>query len=445
MDFTQLIIVLSLLSFIFVGLLVKKSSTASYSDFTMNKKGLNWFVIATGISMTFAGGAAILTTASIGYMFKWYALIDPLALMVGLLIVLFLYNIYKNDSGTTISDLLSAHDKKLTVLIGVITSFTFLLIVAANFVALSKLLSPYFPNINPSIIKFVVSTLVFSYVFWGGFNSVTKTDILQYALIFALLVVPLFFFLIENHDQLTPSFVSHQFVPMPLDYIVLFSIPVLFTPLSQDINLRIKSAKSTAHGKIGLMMGGIFYFTITLSVAFVGVYLGNHNMELSDPEQAVPLFFKEHFPKVGFFAIIASLSAIISSLDSYILNSIISVSNDIIKPLSKSQNQASKNIKIASFITYVVAMMIALFFNKILALTLTSLLIYISVLSPIALANKLKISEKKIFIGSLINIGVIILVEVMRFSLSPKALIYPLIGCFVMLILKMFEFLTARR
>ncbi len=185
MDFTQLIILLSLLSFIFVGLLVKKSSTASYSDFTMNKKGLNWFVIATGISMTFAGGAAILTTASIGYMFKWYALIDPLALMVGLVIVLFLYNIYKNDSGTTISDLLSAHDKKLTVLIGVITSFTFLLVVAANFVALSKLLSPYFPNINPSIIKFVVSTLVFSYVFFGGFNSVTKTDILQYILIFA--------------------------------------------------------------------------------------------------------------------------------------------------------------------------------------------------------------------------------------------------------------------
>ncbi len=436
MDFTQLIILISLLSFIFVGLLVKKSSSSSYREFTMSRNKLNWFIIATGISMTFAGGAAILTTASIGYMFKWYALIDPSALMVGLLIVLILYHIYKNDKGTTISDLLSAQDKKLTVLIGMITSFTFLLIVAANFVALGKLLSPYFPAVHPLLIKFFVSTLVFSYVFFGGFNSVTKTDILQYVLIFTLLVAPVFCFVIANFTEDAPSLISHKFEVMPLDYIVLFSIPVLFMPLSQDINLRIKSAKNEKNGKIGLIMGGIFYFTIALSVAYIGIYMGNHNITLTDPEQAVPLFFKEHFPKVGFFAIIASLAAIISTLDSYILNSIISFSNDIIKPLSKNKNKASKNIKIASFITYAVAMLIALFFNKILVLTLTSLLIYISVLSPIALANKLKISEKKIFIGSLINIGVIVLVEVMRFSLSPKALIYPLIGCFVMLILK---------
>ena len=436
MDLTQLIILISLLSFVVVGLLVKRSSTASYGDFTMSKDKLNWFIIATGISMTFAGGAAILTTASIGYMFKWYALIDPSALMIGLFIAIFLYKIYKNDKGTTISDLLACQDKKLTVLIGVITSCTFLLIVAANFVALSKLLSPYFPAINPSLMKFVVSTLIFSYVFFGGFNSVTKTDILQYVLIFFLLVLPIFYFVMVNHNQLEASFVSHQFVPMPLDYIVLFSIPVLFTPLSQDINLRIKSAKDPKNGKIGLIMGGVFYFTIAASVAFVGVYLGNHNIDLPDPEQAVPLFFKDNFPKVGFFAIIASLSAIISSLDSYILNSIVSISNDIFKPLSKKQKAASKNIKAASLVTYLVAMSIALFFNQILVLVLTSLLIYISVLAPIALGNRLHLTENRIFIGSVINVAFIVAVEIMELSLSPKALIYPAIGCLIMIVLK---------
>lgn len=84
MDVSQIIIIAALLSFIAVGLLVKKSSMASYSDFTMNKGKLNWFTIAAGISMTFTGGAAILTTASVGYTFKWYALVDPTALMIGL-------------------------------------------------------------------------------------------------------------------------------------------------------------------------------------------------------------------------------------------------------------------------------------------------------------------------------------------------------------------------
>ena len=128
MDLTQFIILLALLSFVIIGLIAKKSGMTSYDEFTMSKNKLNWFIIATGISMTFVGGAAILTTASIGYMFKWYSFIDPCALMLGIVIVLFFYKTYKKNQGTTISDLLSSNYKNLTVLIGIITSVTFVLI-----------------------------------------------------------------------------------------------------------------------------------------------------------------------------------------------------------------------------------------------------------------------------------------------------------------------------
>lgn len=440
MDSVQFAILISLFCFVFIGLLAKKSSMSSYSQFTMSKNRLGWFIIATGISMTFVGGATILTTASIGYMFKWYALIDPIALLLGLLIVLFLYQVYKKDSGTTISDLLSSNYKKLKILIGMITSFTFVLIVAANFVALSKLLAPYFPSIHPLLITFVASTLVFSYVFWGGFNSVTRTDVLQYILIIIMLIVPILIFIIGHHNNLVVSQTSHEFIAMPIDYIILFSIPILFIPLSQDINLRIKSAKDQTNGKIGLVAGGIFYFINAASVAFIGVYLGNNNIELSDPEQAVPLFFKTNFPKFGFLAIIASLAAIISTLDSYILNSITSISNDIIRHFSKESHKVSKKIKTAALITYVLAMVIALFFNKILALTLTSLLIYISVLLPVAFGNILAISEKRIFIASIINIFIILIIEILSLPLSPKALIYPIFGCLIMIVMKIIKY-----
>ena len=435
MNITQIIIILSLISFIIVGLLAKKSSMSSYSGFTMNRGKLNWFTIAAGISMTFAGGAAILTTASIGYTFKWYSLVDPLALMVGITIVLLFYKQYENDSGTTMSDLLASNSKELTILMGVVTSFTFILIVAANFVALSKLLSPYFPLINPLIITFVVSTLVFSYVFFGGFNSVTRTDILQYVLITLFLIVPILFFVIQNQERLIADDITHEFVTMPIDYIVLFSIPILFTPLSQDINLRIKSAKNTKHGKLGLLLGGVFYFSIALSAAYVGIYFGNNNVELSDPEQAIPLFFREKFATIGFLAIIAALAAIVSTLDSYVLNSITAISSDIIRPLSKGDEDVSKIIKMASLITYVLAMSIAMFFNKVLLLSLTSLLIYISVLLPIALGNVLHLSGRKIFIGAIINIIAIALVEILPITLTPKAVLYPMFGCVVMIII----------
>ena len=444
MNLVQIIIVISLLSFIFIGLFAKRSCMASYAEFTMSKNKLNWFIIATGVSMTLAGGATILTTASIGYMFKWYALIDPCALLVGLLIVIFFYKTYKNDKGVTISDLLSCNYKKLSVLIGMITSATFVLIVAANFLALSKLIAPYFPSISPQWLTFITATLVFSYVYSGGFNSVTKTDILQYVLIVCLLIVPILFFIINNGSQSETTSANHQFVAMPIDYIVLFSMPILFVPLSQDINLRIKSAKNQVNGKVGLIMGGIFYTSIVLCTAYVGIYLGYNSVDLPDPEQAVPLFFKDKFPKVGFMAIIASMAAIMSTLDSYILNAITSISNDIIKPFAPKK-LAQRNIKIASLITYLIAMAIALYFNKILVLTLTSLLIYISVLFPVALGKYLNISEKKIFIASVINIGIIVVFEITAVTLGPKALVYPVIGCIPMSIMKAIQSLFQKK
>lgn len=445
MDITQIIIIVSLLAFVIVGYVVKKSSMESYSDFTMNKGKLGWFTIAAGISMTYAGGAAILTTASIGYTFKWYSLVDPSALMLGLLIVMFFYKKYENDKGTTISDLLSSSHKGITVLIGIVTSFTFVLIVAANFVALSKLLSPYFPTINPLIITFLLSSLVFSYVFLGGFNSVTKTDILQYVLITLFLVLPLLLFAIKNKGLLPSDNLTHSFSIMPIDYIILFSIPILFTPLSQDVNLRIKSAKSSKHGKYGLIMGGVFYFAIALSAAYVGVFLGNTNIELNDPEQSIPVFFKNSFPKLGFMAIIASLAAIVSTLDSYILNSMTSISNDIIKPILKNNTNIPKTIKFAALITYIIAMAIALFFNKVLVLSLTSLLIYISVLIPIAFGNLIHLSGRLVFIGSLINISVLLLIEILALPITPKAVAYPLFGCVVISLIRFIEFLKYER
>ena len=435
MELSQIAIIAALLSFMIVGFFVKKSSMKSYSDFTMSKGKLNWFTIAAGISMTFAGGAAILTSASIGHMFKWYSLVDPISLMLGILIVILFYKKYQRDKGTTISDLLSSRHKGLTILIGIITSITFILIVAANFVALSKLLSPYFTSFDPRLITFVISTMVFAYVSFGGFNSVTRTDILQYLLITGLLIVPVLFFIMTNHGELAPDTITHQFIDMPVDYIILFAIPIIFTPLSQDVNLRIKSAKNPKHGKFGLIMGGLFYCSIAVTAAYVGIYLGNNNFALADSEQAIPLFFKTNFPTYGFVGIIAALAAIVSTLDSYILNSITSISNDIMKPLRMGHDRATTTIKISSWITYAIAMLIALVFNQVLVLSLTSLLIYISVLAPVALGKALRLDGRHIFTGSIINVATIIVVEILSLSLSPKAVIYPIYGCMVMLVI----------
>jgi len=441
----QIFILISIVVFLIVGLFVKRTKISSIREFTMNKGKLNWFSVAAGISMTFAGGAAILNMSSLGYTFKWYTLVDPISLLIGIVIVLISYKFYYNDNGITISDLLSQNNNNLSILIGIITSFVFILIVSAQFVALSKLVSPYFPAINQLIITFILATSIFSYVFWGGFSSVTKTDILQLIFIIFFLIIPLLLYLLTNTKiNITQSY-SHQFAKMPLNYIILFSIPILFIPLSQDINIRIKSAKNIKEGKLGLIIGGFLYLFIVVTASFIGISLAKQGITLKDTETAYSLFFKNSFSGYGYIGIIAALAAIASSLDSYTLNAITSFSNDILKRFPFLEKTTSKElIKISAFVIYFVSMLIALFFNEILTLVLTALLIYISVLFPIVFAKKIKIKDNYIFISSILTICLIIIVELFKINIPYKVIIYTLFGFSSILLFYLFQKVTSR-
>ena len=437
----QIFIIISIIVFLLVGHFFKKRKTNSIKEFTIHEGKLNWFPIAAGISMTFAGGAAVLNTASLGYTFKWYTLVDPFALVLGILIVILFFNRYRDDKGVTISNLLSGNYKNLNILIGVITSFVFILIVSAQFVALSKLVSPYFQNINPLIITLVLSTAIFSYVFLGGFTSVTKTDILQLIFIGFFLIMPvLIFILTKDFSEVKISESKHQFLSMPINYIILFSIPILFIPLSQDINIRVKSAKNMRNGKLGLLVGAAIYFLIVLIASYIGIYLGENGILLDDPEAAYTIFFQTKFANFGFLGIIAALAAIVSSLDSYTLNGITSVSNDILSEIPfLKRAQHTTIINIAGIVVYIISLGIALFFNEILVLVLTALLIYISVLFPIAFAKKLKVKNNLIFLSSLLIILFIIFIEILKVEIEPKAVIYPTVGLLIMSIFYIYQ------
>lgn len=134
----QVIIIGAILSFLILGFVIKKDTINTISEFSISRDKLDWFPISAGISMTYAGGAALLAMSSLGYSFGWYPMVDPLALFGGILIVTFHIKKYREDKGVTISDLLSKADNKLSILIGLITTFVFILILAAQFVALSS-------------------------------------------------------------------------------------------------------------------------------------------------------------------------------------------------------------------------------------------------------------------------------------------------------------------
>ena len=98
------------------------------------------------------------------------------------------------------------------------------------------------------------------------------------------------------------------------------------------------------------------------------------------------------------------------------------LSNDILTKTSLSRKLShSKLVKISGVIIFFLAIIISVWFNEILSLILTALLIYISTLLPIALARKIMISDKRIFYISLILIMLIITIEVLKINIELKA------------------------
>ena len=434
----QLIIAAITALFLGIGHLYKKKKYVSFNDFAIQENKLGWFSISAGICMTYAGGGTVLNTGSLAYQYKWFSLVDPSAFAIGLFIVILLYNNYKNNTGITISKLLSGTSKNLQILIGIITTTVFTFILAAQFVALGKLISPYFPDISLSTLTFIMSFLIFSYVVAGGFLSVTRTDVLQLICILLFLIIPILYFVIFNKTTIIEhKDYIHHYSEMPVNFFILLSLAVLMVPISQDINLRIKSAKSKSNGVKGLIAAAIIYFIIVAFSAYPGYYLANHNIFMDDPELSYTTFFKSVFGEFGIIGIIAALAAIVSSLDSFSLNSITSFIHDILDH-NKSFEKIRHNNKImlVSLFIYFFSLIVALYFKGIFKLLLTGWLIYIGVLIPIALGRKINISDKAIFFNSLILILFIIITESSSFFIEPRSIVYPCCGIVLMLLTK---------
>ena len=157
------------------------------------------------------------------------------------------------------------------------------------------------------------------------------------------------------------------------------------------------------------------------------------SVEVNDAETAYSVFFKTEFPAIGVVGIIAALAAIVSSLDSYALNGITSVSNDLLSNVRYTKKyKQSTLISVAGAVVYLSSMTIALFFNQILVLVLTALLVYISVLLPIAYAKKIGVNEALLFKSAVLIVLFISTAEILEITTEPKAIVYPTVGLLVM-------------
>ncbi len=402
----QIIILLALALPAVVVLLAKRgvqTPSGSVETFTVGDRQYKLLRISAGISMTFVGGAATLNMASLGYQYGWSVAIDPIVVFIALMIVVMLVGRVRAGRGITLTDALAGSSPALRTILALTGLVMYQLLTASQIVALGKLLGPSFQGVPVFVVISIPALLVFAYVYLHGFQAVTRTDVLQLLMMLTLFAAPCLWVFSTRSTPAT-SAIAAQPAAAPFNLLIYLALPLLFVPVSFDVNIRVKAAASPFHARAGLIVGGLLYvFLLTVSIG-IGVFLRRAGQTVASPEHALPYFFEHYLGAFSLIGTIAVLAAIVSSLDSMAFSAIVSASNDFLGPARTRGLLSDRNaLTISSIAILGVAMLIGLVFQQILSLVLAALLLYVSIFIPVAVGRRIGTLDRTLVVTCLIT------------------------------------------
>ncbi len=441
MSATSVVVIAAYLVFIGIPYLRRlKISERHYGAFAVGRHNYNWFWILCGLSATYVGGAAVLNLPSLGYTYGWYGLADVLPTSIALLIsAVVLAPLSQRKNALSLGTFLRGRSGIVVFTVGLLSGVVYTLITAAQIVALTTALHPYVP-IEKSILATISTIGVLAYIYIGGYESVTFTDVIQFLCMIFMYFIPvgLLAILYKTEVQVAPIVTT----PMAPDLIVLLGIPLLFVPVSQDLHIRLHSARSLNDSRYGTLLAGVAYLLFGIISVGIGVLLAKHGVYLASPDDAVPEFLRITFGGMSFIPTIAILAVILSTLDSMIFAASAAIGYEVWDTLfHRNEDEDSHSAQRASIIISAIALFIALQAPRILALILPALVIYIAVLLPLLLAFVLKVDERKAAITALITLVVVAVLEAFSISIPYRVFVYTAIHSLAVICMRTWKYI----
>jgi SSS family solute:Na+ symporter len=233
--------------------------------------------------------------------------------------------------------------------IGILGSFFILFMTspAPYILMIGVLLQSIFKiNLFYSVLLGTIFSMI--YVYWGGFRSVVKTDVIQFILMFSGFII-LFIFLIKSPVTLNsiPDRLDdlHKNVTGGLSWqeIIVWILIASWTFIDPGFHQRCAAAKTPQIARRGIIVSVGFWFIFDMLSLICGLYafilLPDINPMMSYPELGnliLPPILK------GLF-FTGLLATIMSTVDSYTFLSALTFGNDIIAKIK--QNISDKEIK----------------------------------------------------------------------------------------------------
>ena len=293
----------------------------------------------------------------------------------------------QNLDATTFTDFIAKQHGDKAQLIRITGSITivffFFFYIGAQFIGGAKTLNNLF-GLDPTWGMIVLVLLVIPYTIYGGFRSVAYTDVIQAIVMIVTLIVTPIVGLIYIAHQPDGAIYAHsitealtkagpQFTDLSggLDgfgagCLIGGSLAWMFGYLGglPQLTTRFISIRDVKQAKIGRNVGivwTIFAYVGALSIGWIGIAIFGPDA-ISDRENIMPILLTKLFPPIIVGVLVTGiLAAVISTANSVLILSATELSENLIKPLQKNQNNSLRLSRFVTAILSVLALIVAFF------------------------------------------------------------------------------------
>jgi SSS family solute:Na+ symporter len=307
-------------------------------------------------------------------------------------------------------------ENKLGKKAGFYSSIIILIItLPAAYVLMLGVLFQLFSGFSLNISIIFVSILSLIFLFWGGFKADIWTNSAQFILMYLGFFVIVVFSILKLGDiSLLPSKLPNEhltpFGNRSIQYVLTWFIISLQTFIDPSFHQRCAATEKSSTAKKGVLISVLLWLLFDLMTILAGLYAKAY-LQISDPLQAYPLLAELVLPAFwkGIF-IIALLSVIMSTLDSYAFISAVTIGNDI---LSRFKRISKKSViwatKLGLIITSILSILIAILIPSAIDIIFkTSSIALPGLLFPVIISYSVKWTIRKKIILPLIIIPSII-------------------------------------
>ena len=369
--------------FLWIGAIAAKYSSNTEEDYLLGNRSFGKYLIGLSAGATNFSGWVMTARVGLGYTTGLFGLLMVISFIFADLIFWNLFperinHISRTQNSQTVPEFLGAnfsqpqHRRLIATIVALLTIIFVGAYTAAQFSASAKILEIFF-GLNREWGVIITAALILAYCITGGIRASIWTDVVQAIVVifvaYGMLVTVTiaaggFTEIIAQLKQIEPqmlSLVGDLNWWQTILYVFGFAVLMFGLELSQPHFLvRLMASSSPQEAKQAGWIYMLFGYSTAIAMTLFGAICRILIPNISDPEQALPIYTMQNFPPIlvgivlaGFFSIMASTA------DSQILVCSSALGRDI-SPAWHHKMARKHGVKFQQFMTLLVGIFIVI-------------------------------------------------------------------------------------